>query len=151
MTRADRPLRAARFAGIEETDGIIEDHLPPGVCIWRYPRRVYEARNGTRKRIRLYSVTHAATGVGLVSGRLGTLAAARKAAWALADVRYRRKPVDLTWPVDTLYKIDRFRFSALALSGYFLIGADYDAETHAWADRNGVDLEAWKPSRKAVA
>ena len=57
--RRSQPLRAERFPGIDETDAVIEDRLPPGVCIWRFPRETRKARNGTKKRVRIYTVTHA--------------------------------------------------------------------------------------------
>lgn len=146
-----RPLRAERFPGIEETDAVIEHGLPEGLCIWRFPRQTVTNRTGEKARKRLYTVTHAGSGVAIVPGAFPTLARARHAAFALADVRYRGKPVDLTLTVEALRAIDRVRLSALALGGYFVISNDYDAETVKWAARNDVDLEAWKPNKKVAA
>ncbi len=119
----------------------------PGIVLWRYPRHVIRYRDGSSVRSRSYSVTHEPSGTALLSGTDGQArhatdaAAARHAAAVLGDVRHRGRPFDWTRPIEAIKDDRRARLACLLVGGWRLLSERYDAETIAWAERNGIKLE----------
>jgi hypothetical protein len=129
-----------------EPERVIDTPVP-GLVLWQWPRRtIIHPATKEKRRARTYSLTHEASGYALLPGADGkikattTIADGIACAVKLGDVRWRGRPVDWTKPLAELETVRRIRLSCMVVAGWRVVLGGYDAETHRWAERNGINL-----------